>query len=589
MKKISFIREIFKRYPMLIFSNIFSLLLVTLMDAVTIFSLVVIADLFFNPGLNNASLITQRVISLFKIIGLPFSLLWILIFFLFFNLLKNVLQIYAQYQILRIKYVILTDITLETFNDFFRARWYFFSSNKQGTLLNTFTRELGIVGEGVGTLGLCFFSLVQAVLLLIVPFYLSWKLTSILIIIATILGLPFLLLGKVNYRLGKLSTSTANDMMKSISESLNYAKIILGFNKQKKVSEALKNKLHIHNQATLRSQAFSRGMPLAYSPVGLVVLVIGLLISRKIALPLSETMVLFYSLSRVIPVFGTLLGNKSSLDNLFPSYEQIVNLRQRAQELLQQTGENKFSGFKNEMRIEDLSFSYPDRQPVLKNINMVIPKGKMIAVVGYSGGGKSTLIDMIMRFNDPIQGRIIFDGVDAKEFDIDSYRNCIGYVPQDSVLFNTSIRDNLLWANETATDDEIRDACRQANAEEFIGKLPDGYNTLAGDRGVRLSGGQVQRLALARAILRKPELLILDEATSALDTYSERMIQQAIENIAKGTTVVIIAHRLSTIINADYVYVLKNGTIGEEGTYLELLQKDGNFKKMVELQSLNVK
>ena len=217
---------------------------------------------------------------------------------------------------------------------------------------------------------------------------------------------------------------------------------------------------------------------------------------------------------------------------------------------------------------------------------MTIAKGKMVAFVGESGAGKSTLIDVIMGFNEPEKGSITCDGTPLHDFDIGSYRARIGYVPQDSALFNGTIRENLLWAKPDASEADLRRACRQAHAEEFITSLPQGYETVTGDRGVRLSGGQIQRIALARAILRKPDLLILDEATSSLDTRSERLIQEAIETIAKDTTIVVIAHRLSTIVNADYVYVLKGGKVVEEGTYQELVRLDGQFNRMARLQVL---
>jgi ABC-type multidrug transport system fused ATPase/permease subunit len=272
--------------------------------------------------------------------------------------------------------------------------------------------------------------------------------------------------------------------------------------------------------------------------------------------------------------------------NFFPSYEQVKSLRQRARELEQRSGELSFAGFQREIAVENLTFGYPGHEPILVDVNLRVPKGKMVAFVGESGAGKSTLIDMIMGFNQPLAGWIGFDGVPLEKFDINSYRRRIGYVPQDSVLFNMSIRDNLRWANEAATDAEIEEACRRANADEFIQRFPDGYDTLVGDRGVRLSGGQCQRVALARAILRKPELLILDEATSSLDAHSERLIQMAIETIARETTVIVIAHRLSTIINADHIYVLKEGRIVEEGTYQTLMRKRGHFSRMTELQVL---
>ena len=209
----------------------------------------------------------------------------------------------------------------------------------------------------------------------------------------------------------------------------------------------------------------------------------------------------------------------------------------------------------------------------------------MIAFVGASGSGKSTFTDMVMGFNKPESGNIIIDGINLFDFDIISYRKKIGYVPQESMLFNISILDNLRWAKNDASLSEIKEASRLANADEFINKLPNKYDTCVGDRGVRLSGGQVQRIALARAIIKDPEIYILDEATSALDTNSEKLIQKSIENIAKEKTILIIAHRLSTVKNADNIYILNKGKIVEEGTFDELNNMGGYFKKMVNAQS----
>lgn len=192
----------------------------------------------------------------------------------------------------------------------------------------------------------------------------------------------------------------------------------------------------------------------------------------------------------------------------------------------------------------------------------------------------------MMALHEPSSGRITLDSIPLVEFDVRSYRRHIGYVPQESILFNWSIRENLLWAKGDACEKDLINACLQANAMEFIDKLPQGYDTVVGDRGIRLSGGQVQRLSLARAILRKPFFLVLDEATSALDTQSERLIQEAIESIAKETTVIAIAHRLSTIMHADHIVVLKDGRVAEEGTYTSLTKQNTYFQRMVQLQSL---
>jgi len=586
MRSIIFIRKIFKKFPLLLISNIFLLFLANLIDTLSIFSLVVVVDLFINSGTGNSSIITKKIVIIVESLGLPATLGWLLVFFLLFNILKVTFQIFAQYSILKTKYAFLRDIIIGTFEDFFNARWHFFSTTKQGTLINTFTREIIVLGDAFGAMGRYFSGILQIILYLVVPFVLSWQVALVSIISALIFALPFFCLGRVSYRLGKLNTSTANQIGSVIQENLGLAKLILGFGSQHKGVDGLGQAFDAHRSATLKSQTLNFAFPLMYFPFGILVLIIGFFVARRLDLPLSETAVLFYALARIVPLVGNLTEQKSSLDNFFPSYEQITGLRQLAKELKQETGTRIFKGFHKEIAIENLTFAYPNHQPVLNNINMAIPKGKMIAVVGESGSGKSTLIDIVMGFYLPTEGRIIYDGAALQEFDILSYRRCIGYVPQDSVLFNMSIRDNLLWAYESATDSDIRQACQLACAEEFIQKLPQRYDTVVGERGLRLSGGQVQRIALARAILRKPQLLILDEATSALDTHSERLIQQAIENITGETTVIVVAHRLSTIINADYIYVLKNSRIIEEGLYFELVRLNGDFSRMVRLQAL---
>ncbi len=586
MKAITFTRVIFKKYPRLVVINTALLFFANIFDAASIFSLVVIVDLFLNPNLANASIVTQKITAVIKFTGLPVTLGWLLAVFMFFNILKSGFQIFAQRAILKTKYALLRELMLGTFEDFLNARWLFFTKNNQGVLINTFIREMTVIGDALSAMGRYFSCIFQIALYLVVPFYLSWQVTSVTIASAVIFVMPFFWLGKISYKLGKLNTSTANKISTVIQENLSLAKVVLGFGKQDKSVSALAFAFDAHREVTIKSQVLNFAMPLAYFPFGILVLSIGLFVARSFTLPLSETAVLFYALARVVPLIGNAAEYKNCLDNFFPSYEQVISLKDSACAMRQPSGAKQFTDFSSEINIENLAFGYDGSRPILSGVNICISKGKMIAIVGESGAGKSTLIDLIMGFLQPSSGSIAFDGVSLQEFDINSLRRNIGYVPQESVLFNMSVRDNLRWANDMAGDDKIKQACIQANAEEFIGKLSHGYETIVGDRGVRLSGGQIQRIALARAILRQPKLLILDEATSALDTHSERLIQQAIENIAKETTVVVVAHRLSTIINADYVYVLKNGRIIEEGRYSELILANGSLSNMARLQTL---
>jgi len=233
-----------------------------------------------------------------------------------------------------------------------------------------------------------------------------------------------------------------------------------------------------------------------------------------------------------------------------------------------------------------VNFVYPDGTQTLKDCSLNLPKGRMSAIVGPSGAGKTTFLDLLMGFYRPTSGSVKIDGRPLQDYDVGGWRRRIGYVPQEPFLFHTTVRENLLWASENASPADIEKALDSANASEFVSELAEGLDTVVGDRGVRLSGGQRQRIALARALLRKPEILILDEATSALDSQSETLIQNAVEKISKEVTVIVVAHRLSTIQKADRVYALSKGRVAESGTFSELMAAGGEFSRSAQLQGL---
>jgi ABC-type multidrug transport system fused ATPase/permease subunit len=584
VRVITFFREMFRQYPVLLTATSVCLLLVGLMDAAAIFSLAPVVDVILHPDLKVEGSVTRKVINLLSSIGVPITLAGLLCVFLLFNVCRTGFYILARHLILRAKYGVLRDLVISLCRDFLNARWKFFTGSAQGTLLNTLTREIQTVGDGFAAMAIFFANVVQIGLYLTVPLFISWQVTCVSLGVALVFAGPFFLLGKISHTLGRRNTITGNRFMSMLQESFASAKVVIGFGKSKSQVQDIARSFDAHRQATLKSQTLALAVPLTYYPLGLLVIVVAMLYSRKLMVPFSETTIILYSLIRVLPLVGQLPGQKTALDIFFPSYEQVKRLRDEATSLRQPSGTRKFPGIRNEIRLEDVSFTHFGHQPVLSHIDITIPKGKMVAFVGESGSGKTTLGDIIMGFYAIDSGKVLIDGTELEEFDIISYRRKIGYVPQDSVLFNMSIKENLLWANEQASDEQMRDACRTANAHSFIEEFPYGYNTVVGDRGIRLSGGQLQRIALARAILIDPDLLILDEATSALDTHSERLIQQSIEKVSKKTTVVVIAHRLSTIVNADYIYVIEKGQVVEEGTYTELCRVEGRFKHMTDLQ-----
>ncbi len=580
IKQLDFFLFIFRKYPLLIVLNISCLVIGGLIDAVSIISLIPAVDLFMNPDLQNVSASTRYIIRAMEYAGIPPSLGSVLAIFVLLVLVRSIFYIFSRYFIVKTRYRLQGNVLIGTFEDFFNARWAFFARNKQGILLNTFTREITNVGEAYEVISNYIAYILQCCIFILVPFYISWKVAMVSLGCAIVFMLPFVFFGKVGYRLGQINTKMANKMISVVQESVGSAKIILGFGRQAQSQSSLAKAFDALSRATIKSQTLTNAIPQMYYPFGILVLVITMYVGRTFANTLSEIVAVLYSFMRILPIVGNIMAQRTYVNHFFPSYEQVMELRRNAAELRQTSGATPFPGLKSTIRLEKVSFAYADDEAVLRDVDMDIRKGKMIAVVGRSGSGKSTLIDIIMGFNQPLQGTISIDGMPLREFDILSYRNRLGYVPQESTLFNMSIRDNLLWAKEDATESDIVEACDIANASEFIRDLPDGYETMVGDRGVRLSGGQIQRIALARAVLRKPDILILDEATSSLDTQSERLIQHAIENIAKSTTVIIVAHRLSTIINADHIYVLEEGRVIEEGTHAELISKNGSFSRM---------
>ena len=587
MIELSFSIEVFRRFPGWFFLSMSLLVIQGIFASLSILSIAPIVDLFLHPDLQGASPLTLRLIDIFQSYGIPTNLMAFGSIFLTTILLKNLFFIVVRYILLVIKYLILRALTNETLGSIFQARWLLFTNASKGTFLNTFLYEINRVGDAVGQLGMVLATGSQILIFMVVPLAVAWKTTLICLMIAAVFAIPLLITGKWNYYLGRENTRTANELSATMKDNLEAAKVILGFGEGEKGVKWYLRAFDAHRNVTIKSQTLNLGIPLFYEPLGILALFSTLYSSRFISIPISEIALVIWGLRGILGQIGSFVSYLNMFRGFLPSYEQVNRLKEEAIRWRAPSGELEFKELHQSIDIQQVSFTYPGRKVALEHINLKIPRGKMIAVVGSSGSGKSTLIDLLLGLNVPDQGQILVDDIPLQQYALDTFRKRVGYVPQDAVLFNMSIRDNLLWANVEATEKELWQACVQANAMEFVEKLPAQFDTVIGDRGIRLSGGQCQRLALARALVRNPELLVLDEATSALDTHSEQLIQQAIDEISGGITIVLVAHRLSTITNADYVYVMQNGNVAEEGKYTELMERKGLFFKMVKAQQLH--
>jgi len=574
---VAIFREFLTRYPKH-FGLLFLLLVIEgIVAAMSVLAIVPMADFLLDPSLGKPSRITQLVLRGFSGIGISPSFWLFGLFFVGLNLLKGVLTVTIRYAILLIKYAVLRGLFGDALYTFFKARWEFFSGSDQGRLLNTLNRELTTIGDTLGHLATLLAQVVQLAIYLAVPIWLNASLTLTAIGLAVLLGVPFMLLHRTSYRLGVRNTETANVAMGVLSEALGAARLILGFGRQRQAREHYLMAFDQHVHVTLRSQVLATAVPSFFGPLSMLAVVIAMGIALHQQARISELAAVMWSLLAAMPIIAALLQGNISISNFLPSYEQLISLREKAAEVEEIEGQRIFQRLECGVELKDLDFTYPGRDQTLAGLNIYIRKGQMTALVGESGSGKSTVTDLVMGLQIPDRGEVLIDGVPLGDWKQNSFRERIGYVPQDPLLFHASIRNNLLWSFEQAKEVDLWGALRLANAKDFVKELPQGIDTIVGDRGVRLSGGERQRIALARALLRKPELLILDEATSSLDSESELLIQQSIEQVAQNTTILVVAHRLSTIAKADQVYLIRQGRVVEEGPFSVLSTEPGSI------------
>ena len=355
---------------------------------------------------------------------------------------------------------------------------------------------------------------------------------------------------------------------------------------QKKSKNKYLEYFDLHADVTLKSQTLSIFVSKIFLPLSLLSVIIAVAFAISNGVVLSQAAAVMWSLLMAVPILNSLFQSSISLKNFIPSFNQVREFNIESKKYPETKGRIKFNKLSDSISLKNVSFTYPNRDQTLKNINLEIKKNKITALVGESGSGKSTILDLILSLQKPTSGNVMLDKNDIKDIDIESYRKKIGIVFQEPFLLEMSIKENLTWFsnNINYTDSEIYSALEISNCNEFIEKLPKKIDTVIGEKGSSLSGGQKQRIALARAIIRKPEILILDEPTSALDLESEKFIINSLNKISGSITIVIVSHKLSILKNIENIYFLSNGKIIEEGSYKNL-SSDSNskFKKFLYL------
>ena len=462
----------------------------------------------------------------------------------------------------------------------------YFSTTKVGELMTKVLND----PANVNTFILEFFEFLKyvftAISYLVIAIRIDWKLTLGMFIVAPILMTTVKKYSKKLKKSGKERQEATGTLNSKLQETLSGIRVIRAFATEKqeihnfkKISLELKKVVMKTVGYNAKSNSVSEA--LNYVMMAILLLFGGYRILRGRVFTTGDFLTIMSAIGSMYTPVRRSANIYNSLSTNIPSIGRIFEILDVVPEIADAPDCIKFEEFKSDITFENVDFSYKDSdEKVLKNINLVAKKGETVALVGNSGGGKSTLVNLIPRFFDVTGGKITIDGIDVKNYKIKSLRKKIGIVPQETFLFGGTILENIRYANQNASVEEVVEAAKMANAHEFIEKLEQGYETEIGERGIKLSGGQKQRISIARAILENPQILILDEATSALDNESEQLVQDALEKLMKGKTTFVIAHRLSTIINSDKIIVIQQGEIRETGTHEELLDKDGIYKSL---------
>jgi ATP-binding cassette, subfamily B, bacterial MsbA len=540
--------------------------------------------------LNNAPSILKAVLLPFERVPEEYRTLVMAVAIILTILLKNIASYASTLASSSLARTLTTDMRDAGLKNLLEVDLDYFAKTKVGDSINSLGGELGRAASATNTIIRVLIIIITIFVFIGLLLSISWQLT----IAATLLLSLLTLVNQYAISRSKDYGKQLSDMSKAYSitvmEVLNGMRLVRATANEDREYQKIIKLIRNREQADFKSQANSEAITPVSEVMGITALVLIIILSKYLfANQISALSTVLFTyllvLLRVLPFISQLNAIRSSFANASASVSIATEFLRRDNKPFMSRGTKLYKTLEKGIHFKNISFAYPGNDKlVLKEVELFLPKGTTLALVGSSGAGKSTMADLLPRFYDVISGSILLDGADLREFDIQSLRRAMGIVSQDTFLFNDSVRYNIAYGNPDATEEEIINATKRANAYEFITKLSQGFDTLIGDRGVMLSGGQRQRLAIARALLQDPEILILDEATSALDTVSERLVQAAIDDLSKDRTTLVIAHRLSTVQSADQIAVLDQGRVVEVGTHKQLLQKGGYYTRLYSMQ-----
>ena len=507
-------------------------------------------------------------------------------------LVKGVFRFLQNYTMKYVSNVMIMNIRTDLYAKLQHMSYSFLKSKRVGELISRILNDVNVLKRtNVSLIRNFIRQIFTLIALFIVLFKRDWQLALISIVVFPFMGAAIYKIGKSMKKISKRQQKKMATISSLLIEGFSGAKVVKAFNAEEKeigrFRRELKKLLKLNMKATFVKEINAPLMEFLGSIVAAFIVYLGGMRVISGAMTPGDFFSFMAALMLMYDPITKLSKVNADINAAIAASERIYAFLDLEPDVKDSPDAVELKEFRKEIVYDNVWFKYPDaaeNEWVLKGISLRVRKGETVAIVGESGAGKTTLVDLLPRFFDVNKGAILIDGIDIRKIKIKSLRDLISVVSQDVILFNDTIYNNILYGKPTASYEEVIRAAKLAHAHEFIEKLPEGYETLVGDRGLRLSGGEKQRIAIARAILKNAPILILDEATSALDAESEKLVQDALYNLMEGKTVFIIAHRLATVIDADRIFVIDGGHIVEEGKHHELIKKNGKYKKLCELQ-----
>ncbi len=581
-------------YGELILSGVF-MGIVTLLDVFRLSAIVPIVDRVFTnkqiafthgklPAfvesiLNQLNILTPLKVLYLLLIVVPIALV-----------IRAIVDFLQSYIMSDVGQKVIRDVRNQIYDKLQSLSLDYFTQKRSGELISRITNDVKLIENAVSyALTDVVYQSFQVICFALVTFLINWRMALISIVVLPLVAVPMILVGKILRKLSKRSQEKMADINSLLVETFIGVRIVRAFCAETRELERFKKQNHDYYRIAMKS---IKRMLILGNTTELIGVAMALFIiyysGRQViggALSFGAFALFMAALLSLIRPFKKLSQVNSILQQAMAASSRIYEILDTSPTIQEKPQGKILADFKNNIVFQDVWFKYAELD-ILKAINLEVKKGQILAIVGPSGTGKTTLVDLIPRFYDPQQGEILIDGMDIREVSFKSLRKQIGIVTQETILFNDTIKNNILYGKPDASVQEVEEAAKQAYAHDFIEDFPLGYDTIIGDRGMKLSGGERQRIAIARALLKNPPILLLDEATSQLDTESERIVQEALNRLIHGRTTFVIAHRLSTVKGANLILVLDKGRIVEQGNHQELVARGGLYQRLYEMQEI---